>query len=186
RIIAVCADRLGVPGRGVEQNHSPALDRVVPDDTGISADTLVLALPFEHQAPPCPARRNRESSVRCLARSRLLGDVLRPGCAHSQDSRCAKNAKNEQRQCHAISVQAHAERSKAEPRPRAPGCECNNDIQFSWLNPKFKGPRRLAPARCCCSARVSSSKKASHKPTVARQRHRWAVRRGVRENLVPP
>src|SRR5262249_25236337 len=130
RVIAVSADGLGVPWRVVEQNHSPALDRVVPDDTGIAADTLVLVLPFKHQASPRPASRNRESSALCLALARLLGNVLRAGCAHSQDAECANNLKN------LISKQFLS--------PKAP---------FGWIA-EHPGQRRSEHARssnACCA-----------------------------------
>src|SRR5262249_8245413 len=50
KIVAVRADRLGVPRGIVEQHHAPALDGFIPDNAGIAADALVTPLPLEHHA----------------------------------------------------------------------------------------------------------------------------------------
>src|SRR5215831_20384920 len=63
-IILVGANSLCVPRRIVKQHHSPALNRLIPDDARIAAHASVASLPFQHDAAPCPGTRNREAFAR--------------------------------------------------------------------------------------------------------------------------
>src|SRR5262249_37496106 len=94
-VIAIQTDCLSVSWRSIEEDHAPALDRLIPDDAGIATDAEVALVPLEHHAPPRPGVRYREPSAQVLVLHRRLGKALGARGARSHAAGETKDGKDQ-------------------------------------------------------------------------------------------
>src|SRR5262249_37729505 len=124
KIVAIRADRLGVPRGVVEQHHAPAVDGLIPDDAGVAADARVTPLPLEHHAAARPGGRYRESAARLVVLRRRLRNTLPERSAHPEDAGGANNANVHEFWRHTTSPSGRTRELSCKPRfrRRSPSC----------------------------------------------------------------